>query len=133
MPFTAWFRASGSHSWLTSGLLLAAPLLLGASSDYLREIEEEAKRQAATLTTSQTPPASDSSLTSGDAQTERLPPGLDQAKFEQALHDGFIGTYAFYQRLDDANKRQVYELYQKDNRLSSISALVTRLLTGNSP
>lgn len=134
MPFTVLFRASGGRNWLFGGLLLAVPLLLGAGYDYLREIEEEAKRQAATLTTSQGSSSSAATLTSsGDTLTERLSPGLEQAEFEQVLRSDFAGTYAFYQRLDTAGKQQVYEAYQKDNRLSSISEQVTRLLGGGKP
>lgn len=134
MPFTVLFRVSGGRKRLFGGLLLAAPLLLGADYDYLREIEEEAKRQAVTLTTSQTPSSSDTALTSsGDTAAERLPPGLEQAEFERMLRSDFAGTYAFYQRLDTAGKQQVYESYQKDNRLSSIGEQVTRLLGGGKP
>ena len=107
------------------GLLLIAPLLLGADDDYLREIEEEAKRQATTLLTnpaaSELAPATDS---------DRLAPGLAQPAFEQALRENLPGSYAFYQRLAPANQRQIYAAYQQDNRLAAISEQIVRLTRG---
>ncbi len=107
------------------GLLLIAPLLLGADDDYLREIEEEAKRQATTLLTnpaaSELAPATDS---------DRLAPGLAQPAFEQALRENLPGSYAFYQRLAPANQQQIYAAYQQDNRLAAISEQIVRLTRG---
>jgi len=107
------------------GLLLIAPLLLGADDDYLREIEEEAKRQATTLLTkpaaSEPAPATDS---------DRLAPGLAQPAFEQALRANLPGSYAFYQRLTPANQQKIYTVYQQDNRLAAISEQIVRLTRG---
>ena len=112
------------------GLLLAVPLLLGADDDYLREIEDGAKRQAAILITSpqQSTPTPMTALP--DAKIDRLEAGLDPAAFEQALHKNLPGTYTVYQQLDANRKQQVYQAYQNDNRLASISEQVTRLLGG---
>lgn len=115
---------------LTGLLLLAAPLLLGADDAYLREIEEEAKRQATMLIVSPEPPrpvTTDVSPT--EAATDRLAPGLDQAAFEQALRETLPGTYTLYQQFDPPRKKQVYEAYQNDNRLAGISERVFQLLS----
>ena len=113
-------------------LLLAAPFLLGADDAYLREIEEEAKRQATMLLMSPEPPrpvAPDVSPT--EAATDRLAAGLDQAAFEQALRETLPGTYALYQQFDAPRKKQVYETYRNDNRLAGVSERVFRLLNAN--
>jgi hypothetical protein len=107
------------------GLLLIAPLLLGADDDYLREIEEEAKRQATTLLTS---PAASELAPATDS--DRLAPGLAQPAFEQALRANLPGTYAFYQRLTPANRQKIYAAYQQDNRLAVISEQIVRLTSG---
>ena len=111
-----------------AGLLLLVPLLLGAD-DYLREIEEEAKRQAPSLVIDPSSPAPGTTAV-GDTTTDRLAAGLDQVAFEQALRENLPGTYAFYQRLGPDQRKQVYETYRSDNRFASISEQVARLLSG---
>lgn len=106
------------------GLLLIAPLLLGADDNYLREIEEEAKRQATVLMTG---PGQSGPAPATDIGTDRLAPGADQAGFERALRESLPGTWAFYLRLDPAGKQQVYEAYKKDSRFTSISEQIVRL------
>jgi len=115
---------------LAGMLVLAAPLLVGADDSYLREIEEEAKRQAMTLTTSQPQPAPVLAAPAPDTAAERLAPGLDRAAFERSLREGLPGTYASYQQLNSASQQRVYESYRNDNRLTNISEQVTRLLSG---
>ncbi|MCB1823927.1 MAG: hypothetical protein KDJ54_04810 [Candidatus Competibacteraceae bacterium] len=110
-----------------AGLLLLVPLLLGAD-DYLREIEEEAKRQAASLVIDPSPPALGTATV--DDSTDRLMAGLNQAAFERVLRENLPGTYAFYQQLGADQQRLVYEAYRNDNRFASISEQVTRLLSG---
>jgi hypothetical protein len=106
-------------------LLLASPVV-GADDLYLSEIEEEAKRQAATLITQPT------AATAPAAAADRLAPGLDSSAFARALRAELPGTFVLYQRLDPARQRQVYEAYRRDNRLASISAQVARLSGGGS-
>lgn len=106
-------------------LILAVPFLLGADDGYLREIEAEVKRQAATLAIRQTQPEPMPA-----AAADRLTPGLDQAAFERALRETLPGTYTLYQQFDPDRRKQVYEVYQNDNRLTSISAQVARGVSG---
>jgi hypothetical protein len=120
-----------AHPGWTRLLLLATPLLLGANDGYLHEIEEEAKRQAATLTidqTSSSPPATPAT-NMGQINAERLASGLDQTGFEQALRETLPGTYSLYQQFDATRRQIVYVSYQKDNRLASISEQVIQLLS----
>jgi hypothetical protein len=112
-----------------AGLLLLVPLLLGAD-DYLREIEEEAKRQAPPPRDRSIPARAVARLRSVDTTTDRLAAGLDQVAFEQALRENLPGTYAFYQQLGPDQRKQVYETYRSDNRFASISEQVARLLSG---
>jgi len=111
-------------------LLLALPFLVGADDAYLREIEEEAKRQAGLLAAN---PEPSNSTTPGaapaEAATDRLATGLDQVGLEQALRETLPGTYALYQQFDPARKKQVYEAYQNDTRLTGISEKVIQLLS----
>jgi hypothetical protein len=115
---------------LTGLLLLTAPFLLGADDAYLREIEEEAKRQATTLTVNLSPPRlATPDVSPTESAMDRLASGLDQAAFEQALRETLPGTYALYQQFDPPRKRQVYESYRNDNRLAGISEQVIQLLS----
>lgn len=110
-------------------VLLNAPPVWGADDLYLSEIEEEAKRQAATLIISPTAP---NAATAPDTTADRLAPGLDTVAFERTLRAELPGTYVLYQQLDAARQRQVYAAYRRDNRLASISAEVARLIGGGS-
>ncbi|MDG4553535.1 MAG: hypothetical protein P9E24_04700 [Candidatus Competibacter sp.] len=127
MPSTAPRPVAASRGRV-AGLLLLAPLLLGVD-DYLREIEEEASRQAATLVIGEPQPAPAPDATVVDDATDRLAAGLDQGAFERALRENLPGTYAFYQQLGPGQQRQVYESYRNDGRLASISEQVARLLS----
>ncbi len=98
------------------------------ADDYLRQIEADAKRLAATpITTRAT--AVPNTL---DA-TERLPLGLPQEAFEKSLYDQFIDTYVFYQRLNSEDKVQIFEIYKQDNRVSTIREQTLKLLSSGTP
>ena len=121
------------RSGLTGLLLLAAPFLLGADDAYLSEIEEEAKRQATLLVISPEPvPPSSTDASPTEAANDQLPAGLNQAAFEKALRENLPGTYVLYQQLNPADRKQIYDAYQKDNRLASISQQVFQLLGAKS-
>ncbi|QQS53841.1 MAG: hypothetical protein IPM89_13495 [Candidatus Competibacteraceae bacterium] len=126
MPSTTLRFSARAHGRVT-GLLLLVPLLLG-TDDYLHEIEEEAKRQAASLVIDPSQPALGTAAI-GDT-TNRLMAGLDQVAFERVLRENLPGTYAFYQQLGPDQQRLVYETYRNDNRFASISEQVARLLSG---
>lgn len=119
-----------AQSFRLTGLLLAAPFLIGAGDSYLREIEEEVKRQATTLITTIPQSAPTLTTTAVDISAERLASGLEPTAFEQALRRNLPGTYTLYEQLDAAGKQQAYAAYQNDNRLASISGQITRLLSG---
>lgn len=119
--------------------LLGAPLLAGADDNYLREIEDEAKHQALVLTTSQPPPPPFQEpsappappVAGAGAAPERLASGLDRAAFEKALSDGLPKErYASFQRLGNADQQKIYQIYQKDNSIASISEQIARLASG---
>ena len=120
--------APTARGGLSGLLLLVIPLLLGADDSYLREIEDEARRQAATLITS--PPKAPPS--SPGARSDHLEAGLDPAAFEQALRQNLPGTFALYEQLDANHKQQVYKSYQNNNQLALISEQVAQLL-GDKP
>jgi len=118
--------APATRGGLPGLLLLVVPLLLGADDQYLREIEDEARRQATTLITSPL----QSTAPSAGARTDQLAAGLDQAAFEQALRQNLPGTFALYEQLDTSRKQQVYRIYQNNNQLAHISEQVAQLLGG---
>ncbi len=126
MPSSCTRLAPAARGGLPGLLLLAVPLLLGADDNFLREIEDEARRQAATLITS--PPAALPLLP--DASTDRLEAGLDPVAFEQALRRSLPGTYTLYQQLNTRRKQQLYQAYQNNNQLASISERAAQLLGG---
>lgn len=130
MPFPVPLSALRQPARLVGVILLVAPLLAWADDSYLREIEEEAKRQAATLITSQPRVEPTPTTTTLDIATERLAPGLDRAAFERNLREKQPETHAFYQKLNSAGQQQIYEAYRNDNRLVAIGARIAQLLSG---
>lgn len=42
---------------------------------------------------------------------EELAPGLEQDKFEELLMNNYMGSYLFYKRLDDSEKKEAYGYY----------------------
>lgn len=127
-----------SHSQLLplafGGLLILPPLaapLAAPEADpaFLREVEQEAHRQAQTLLVNPPPaasPATAAPATAAPAASDRLEAGLDQAGFEQALRNRLPGSYTLYQQLDGARKQQIYQSYQQDPRLNNLSEQITR-------
>lgn len=111
---------------LALGLIL--PLLVQADDAYLREIEDEAKRQATTLTTIQPPPRPALGPATAGPASERLASGLDRSAFDQALRVGSSKEqFAAFQRLTPRNQQQVYEFYRTDSRLATIGEQIVRL------
>jgi hypothetical protein len=113
------------------GSLLVLPLdgrTATAYDDYLRQIEADAKRLAATPITTKAAPVENTFDT-----LERLPLGLQKEEFEKVLQDQFIGTYVFYQRLNPDDKGKVFDLYRQDNRVSAIREQTLRLLANKVP
>jgi hypothetical protein len=114
---------------LGSSLALLPPGGRAATAeDYLHQIEADAKQLAATPITTQT-----TAVPGMLDATERLPLGLPQEGFEKTLHDQFVGTYVFYQRLTAESKAKVYESYKQDNRVSTIREQTLKLLSSGTP
>lgn len=109
-------------------LLAAAPLLTFAADNYLREIQEEAKRQATIPIINQPQSVLPPAEPVADAAAKRLNPGLDQAAFEKALRNALPkDRVADFARLTDANRQRLYAAYQTDSRVASISEQIARL------
>ncbi len=60
--------------------------------------------------------------------TDELPPDLGFGEFEQSLEQRFFGTYVFYSKLSDEERRQVYEIYRRDRHISAIRSSTLDLL-----
>ena len=117
---------------LALGLLL--PLLVRADDAYLREIEDEAKRQATMLTITQPPPQPILGPASAGPAAERLAPGLDRPAFDQALRAGLAkDRWAAFQRLTPRDQQQVYEFYRTDSRFATLGEQIIRLGTAKKP
>jgi hypothetical protein len=114
---------------IVGSLLIINPLYGQAApaDDHLREVESDAKRLATSPVTTE-----DAGILNTLGSVERLPLGLQQGDFETALREQFMGTYLFYQRLNALKKRKVFEIYQKDNRVSSVRAQTLKLLSSKS-
>lgn len=118
---------SVAHTGFAGVLLFTLGSAHSADDGYLREIDEEAKRQALQLQVAPTPTSSATHATT--SSDEALASGLNQAQFEQALRAALPGTYALYQQFDAPHKQKTYAAYQQDARLPAISEQVIQLLS----
>jgi len=123
-----WLTRYGSCSLLLLGGLLPSGGQAAAGDEYLERIEAEAREMATTPITTRSATAAE-----GLGATGRMPLGLQQEEFEITLRDEFVGTHVFYQRLSAQNKRRIFELYRRDNRVSAIRAETIKLLSGEDP
>ncbi len=88
-----------------------------ANSDYLKSLEGEASTlhldgQTEKLLSNNTgTPNSDSDSNKG-GDISRLQPGLTLEQFEIAMKDNYIGSFLFYKRLAEEQKKRVYAFYQ---------------------
>jgi len=106
----------------------------GADDDYLKALKAET--QAITSGEAAAPAASPAAETklqqgwsaSGQGLAEELPANLSQEQFEAALKSSYFGTFVFYNKLNDADKAQVYEAYQSNAQISHIRDTTTTLL-----
>ena len=132
MPLSVPIPKRALAAWLVAAAWLPAPLLAASDDYYLREIEEDAKRQAAVLTAGRPQPPPFQAPAAPNAEPVRtLSPGLDRPAFEQALREGLSKeNYAAFQRLGNADQQRIYTLYQTDSRIVAIGEQIARLAAG---
>lgn len=58
---------------------------------------------------------------------EGLERGLDQIDFEEALEEGFYGSYIFYKNLNKVKQNKVYEAYEKGADIDGLRELIIQL------
>lgn len=96
------------------------------NGDYLEALDAEAGNVAASKAAIPKPrDASEPQQMGGE-----FPPDLDVQGFENELRKQLFGSYLFYKKLNDANKRAVYTEYQKTRRVEDIRNKITNLFTG---
>lgn len=136
-------RSCKAGSWTTTvlsrGRVLVLALALGLvgagftpvaqaadNGDYLEALDAEAGNVAASKANTPKPrDTNDPQQISGE-----FPPNLDAQGFENELRKQLFGSYLFYKKLSDANKRAVYTEYQKTRRIEDIRSKITNLFTG---
>lgn len=105
----------------------------GADDDYLKALKEETQAITKGEAAAPAAPAAEAKppqgwSASGQGLGEGLPPDLSQEQFEAALKSSYFGTFVFYNKLNDADKAQVYEAYQSNAQISHIRETTTTLL-----
>jgi hypothetical protein len=58
---------------------------------------------------------------------EGLVRGLDQADFEDALEEGFYGSYIFYKNLNKVEQNKVYKAYEQGADIDGLRDLIIQL------
>ena len=95
-----------------------------SSSEYLETISSEANKLSIDddSQASITKPVQDriaQSTISSDGSNQagaikELVPGLSVDEFEILLKNNYMGSYLFYKRLDDKEKKEIYDYYQEN-------------------
>ena len=63
----------------------------------------------------------------GQSMSDDLERGLDQADFEDALEEGYYGSFIFYKNLNAAKQDQVYKAYQQGANIDGLRDLIIQL------
>ncbi|MDX1335595.1 MAG: hypothetical protein R3312_07405 [Gammaproteobacteria bacterium] len=53
--------------------------------------------------------------------------GLDQADFEDALEEGYYGSYIFYKNLNTVKQNKVYKAYEQGADIDGLRELIIQL------
>lgn len=108
------------------GVGTGTDVLAAQRGDYLDALEAEAGNASAADTRNQKQRAAQEP----QQILGELPPNLDMPGFEDALRRQLFGSYLFYKKLSDGNKRAVYSEYQKNRGIENIRNKIANLFTG---
>lgn len=121
--------AKHARAWLCgiSIAALAASVLssgpsVAASSDYLKRIQEEAKRGGARVDQESAVRANAPAL--ADEAKSRV----TQGQFEEALRRDYPASYSLYEKLNPQQKADVYGEYQSTGQYDRATARILKLL-----
>lgn len=99
---------------ITAALLALSPGLSGAS--YLADLEAEAKS-----TDVQAGPNNEQAWShKTQGISEELHKGMTHEEFEQNLKQNYYGSFIFYDKLSQWNKKQVYNTYVETNDIEQV-------------
>ena len=116
--FRFWGRLS-----LLIWLFQLSPSALAAS--YLSELEAEANS-----TDVQAEPSGDSGWShKKQGLEENLPKGLAQEEFEKTLKENYYGSFLFYEKLSEWNKKKVFDTYQEGGTVERVRNEIKNRMT----
>jgi len=106
------------------GIAMAA-VALAADDAYLKALEAEAQVLSGKPAEKAAPAAAANTSKKGWALSDQiiggeLPKELSQPDFEATLENSFYGTYMFYLKLNEAEKVNVYQEYQRNGTIENI-------------
>lgn len=119
------YRLHVPLSSLSLVLALCGTVPVHAADKYLDSIEAE----ASDLTV-------DSAVTLGETGTTEqdsnaLPNDLDRSGFEELLRSRFIGSFMFYNKLDDGDKTAVFQEYTQSKDIERVRKKIIGLFSAN--
>ena len=101
-----------------------------AADDYLSALEAEADDTAGrSAVTAPQAPGSAAKRATGTAREGSLESGLTLAGFEAALEKHYSGTYFLYVKLDEDQRRAVFNLYRLDRQIEAVREEIVRQLS----
>ena len=120
---------------LSAGLFCVLSSSVVAEDAYMDAINAEAEGLAVdpgTQSDNQKTQVPGSSFTGGwdsDGQSlgEGLERGLDQVDFEDALEEGYYGSYIFYKNLNTVKQNKVYKAYEQGADIDGLRELIIQL------
>lgn len=95
------------------------------ANSYLSELEAEANS-----TDVQAEPSGDPGWShKKQGLEENLPKGLAQEEFEKTLKENYYGSYLFYEKLSEWNKKKVFETYQEGGTVEQVRNEIKNRMT----
>jgi hypothetical protein len=116
---------------MVAGLLLCLGpgIAVHAADDYLSAVEAEADDTGTASEPVSSAAVSPEKKTRHVSADKVIEPGLNFDEFEEILDARYSGSNSLYVRLSRGKRRNVYKLYQNDNRISSVREEIVRLLS----
>jgi hypothetical protein len=99
---------------ITVSLLALSPCV--SANSYLSDLEAEANSTTVEA-------GKDSELNWSHKKqglSESLPAGMTQEEFEKSLRTNYYGSFLFYDKLSEWNKKQVYNTYQESHDIEQV-------------
>ncbi len=114
---------AGFLFWVSASTSLALSVKADAYLDALQDAAADIEVDSLTSSPTSDPDIRPGAIQTGTAVSNGaadMPLGLDMVALEQYLQQAHVGSYAFFKRLSDARKQQVFQAYRSRPEIAHI-------------